>query len=266
MKKKVNFITFIILTVLFVVLFNIGIADGNFISYDTIGVKYRYDDAVILEHGEFSYNKPTLILFGGVGERDSIDKTYRLVDKVPTIENCNLVCVALYNDQTRGKVEDWISVCDGVYEFLIDKITAGVLNPSNIYIDGYSNGGAGAYFCFQKLHNTYVTIGNYKSRILVKKVTFIDGAYNNVITDDAILDIIESGTLVCIYVAGLSNYNISKNGLKLLNEFGCNSSVDGEVLECGHGQKITKLIYEEPYNNHEQDFKTKKKLFVIIDS
>ena len=240
----------IIISLFFFVVFSISAFAE--VSYTEDGTIYQYGKASIYEIGNISYEKSTILFFGGIQERESVKKTYNLLKNVD-LSAFNLVCVAVYRDSADHPMDAWKTVAEGVYEYLTDRVNQGKINPDWIFIDGYSNGGAGAYYTALKVNNTQTTDLFGSSVIKIKRLTLIEGTLEGVIREKAIQELLEKNIPVFLYVSKTSDYNLSKHGRSLLKKYCTYKNFSGMLVDHGHGNRICSLVYEAPYYNHRFD-------------
>lgn len=208
----------------------------------------------VLEVGEFSPDKPTLLFFGGKQDRDSTKKTYRLIEDVQQLERWNVICVAIRNDPESKPISIWRHVADDLKSYIESCVAEGRINPKMIWIDGYSNGGAGAYYTTLALQQMPVRLPNGDATMVeVQKMTLIDGTLEGIIKDAQVQEILGMGVQLTLYVAAKTSYSLSAHGRDLVSRYTGTDGFTGILVDHSHGSGIVALTYADGYGNHRYD-------------
>ena len=210
----------------------------------------RCGKALILETPNMSKEKPTLLFFGGKGERSSARKTAKLLENVTVYENWNVCYIAVSRD--NGYIREWRDVADSLYYYIEQRIKEKKINPYNIYIDGYSNGSAGAFYTTLKLHNMRLILDDVTATVKVRELTLIEGTLPGIIKPPQIEQILSMNIPMTLYVSAGSSYNLSAHGRDLVKKFKNRENFTGILVDHGHGSAIVALV-SNAYGNHTTD-------------
>lgn len=177
---------------------------------------------------------PTLIFFGGQDERKSVYRTNCVLDgRVP--EGWNILCCALYEPDTTS-TQEWKRAMRSLVEFVLVRIRDGVIDMTQLYIDGYSYGGSGAFWLAESL---------LQSGITAKALTWIDAAVSQVKQSD-LQNLLSCGVSVNVFAASAetSENDISARGRNIVYELNGESGFHGEIISHGHGNGIVAYVYD----------------------
>lgn len=210
----------------------------------------NHGKALIMENANMSSEKPTLIFFGGAGERASTQETVKLLEGTSAFENWNVCCVAVAND--HGKMDEWKDVARSLKEYVLQRVRDGKINPENIWIDGYSNGGAGAYYATLELHNLPVVFNGTIKMMKVSELTLVEASLKGIFSSNVIENLLSMGIKVSMFVSTTSNYTLSAHGRDLVRRFNSYENFTGVLVEHGHGNAIVSLVANR-YENHSND-------------
>jgi len=210
-----------------------------------------YGKALILESSNMSADKPTLLFFGGIGERSSARATAKLLEGVTTFDSWNVCAIAVARD--KGKINEWKEVATSLREYISARVQEGKIDPKNIWIDVYSNGAAGGFYSTLELHGmlTFLPDGT-TSELQIRELTFIEGSLTGIIKSPQIEQLLGMGIEVTMYVSKGSTYKLSAHGRELVKEFKNRENFTGILVDHGHGNGIVELV-SKVYRNHEAE-------------
>lgn len=212
---------------------------------------YRMGRASILEKEEMGNDRATLFFFGGKRERSSPKDTANLLKDIAVLDGWNVTAIAIHRDPESRPISIWKEVAKDLVDYVTTRVHEGKIDPSRIYLDGYSNGSAGAYYATLALQGKSVVMPDGSTvPIEVKRLTLIEGTLRGIIKSAQVEEILSLGIPLTLYVSRGSTYNLSEHGRKLVREFSGTPGFTGIMVDHGHGSAIVKLVYEEPYRNH----------------
>lgn len=173
---------------------------------------------------------PTLVFFPGAGERGSAEDAWNKASKYVPVD-WNLVCVAIYKNDGY-EVEDWKLAIDGLMTVLDERRNQGKTTLEAIYVDGESNGGAGAFYFTNR-----ILAGELGPQAKVKELTLLDGAIYYLVSSEAVKSLLTQ-TQVTLYVAAWSDLQTSLKGKELIKELRGYQNFYGHTLQCAHGNTL----------------------------
>lgn len=231
-------LTFLGLFVILIVLKSDASASSSIEGY-TISKKGK---AVVAERVTNSPEKPTLLFFGGSGERKYIENTVKILQDKDLLEDWNVICIAI-NKCDTDDVKEWRQCVEDAVPLIVAQMQEGKIKPQ-IYVDGFSLGGYGAYLMALALQGlTIEREDGAVVEIAVQEVTFLDGAVTNVICEAEIQNLLNANIHVVIY-ATTSEKRISQNSRELAKTFENIQRVTSVILDVSHGNALKEAYAE----------------------
>ena len=191
----------------------------------------RKSKALIGELATNQPGRPTLLFFAGAGERRDIKKTLLQMEGRPTLSEWNVIGIAIA-DCDNDHVTEWEQCVADALPVIEEMISEGKIG--DIYIDGCSNGGVGAYEMAHAL-----LIRGYE----VREVNFLDAAIDYRIKKEEIEGLLRMGTKVGIWACRNSEKRVSENSRNLVRSFRDNSNVNGIIMNVGHSNALIDEAY-----------------------
>lgn len=201
-------------------------------------------------------NAPTLIFLGGTAVKRDIDGTMAVVDGVENLKGYNIICITGPNMTMEAHQENWEPVIQSTIPYLQDLVRSGKIDPSTICVDGFSDGGYGAFYLVNQLQGTSVTDASGSTSEFDMKMRLLDSPnspnYRLLYKADiskklkatwpAVKNLMDRGAEVGIYSFTLGEINQDAYIANIQNQ---DERVTGAIYQLKHEEANVRKLYEE---------------------
>lgn len=184
-----------------------------------------------LQSNLYAADRPVIIFFAGSRECFSAYNTLAFIRSMEIFNDLEVDILFITLPKANLWYKLWEKADRSLCDFLKDKYEAAHFP---IIIDATSFGGYGGCFLTDLLR---------ENGIPVQELNLADACNSNCVYADWIRDIALAGTKVNIWGTD-SEFNISKNTCKVIEELEGTENISSMVLECRHGKTLYYAIHE----------------------
>ena len=184
-----------------------------------------------LQTNQYAADRPVIIFFPGSRECFSAYNTLSFIKSLEIFSDLDVDVLFITLPKANLWFRLWEKADQDLCDFLKDKYEAAQFP---VIIDATSFGGYGGCFLTDLLR---------ENGIPVQELNLADACNSNCVYSDWVRDIALAGTKVNIWGTD-SEFNISKNTCKVIEELEGTENVSSMVLDCYHGRALYTAIHE----------------------